>query len=83
MNSQRENFRAIKEFRWIDLDLHNTDEPGVVYGTSKSRVELVDGRYYENEYVFVAKFDNGLIKEFREYLDPIPVMECFAKELAG
>ena len=83
VNSQRENFKAIKEFRWIDLELHNTDEPDVVYGTSKSYAELVDGRSYENGYVFIVKFENGLIKEFREYLDPIPVMECFAKELAG
>jgi len=83
VNLARENFKVIKEFRWIDLELHNTDEPGVVYGTSKTHVELVDGRYYENEYVFIVKFENGLVKKFWEYLDPIPVMECFAKELAG
>lgn len=81
VNSSRENFKVIKEFRWIDLELHNTAEPDVVYGTSKSRVELVNGRYYENEYVFIVKFENGLVKEFREYLDPLPVMEAFAKEL--
>jgi hypothetical protein len=44
VNSQRETFKAIKEFRWIDLELHNTDEPDVVYGTSKSYIKLMDGR---------------------------------------
>jgi ketosteroid isomerase-like protein len=78
-----EIFKSITKFRWIDLDLHNTDEPDVVYGTSKSHLELVDGRHYENEYVFIVKFENGLIKEFWEYMSPLPIMECFAKELAG
>ena len=82
VKSTSEIFKSIKEFRWIDLDLHATDEPDVVYGTSKSYVELVDGRYYENEYVFIVKFENGLIKENWEYLSPFPIMECFAKELA-
>lgn len=80
VNSQKEGFSAIKEFHWIDLDLHNTDEPGVVYGTAKSRAELANGRSYENEYVLIVKFENGFVKEFREYLDPIPVMEAFAQE---
>jgi uncharacterized protein len=83
VNTMRESSKVIKEFRWIDLDLHNTDEPDVVYGTSKSSVDLVDGRYYENEYVLIVKFEDGFIKEYREYLDPLPVMEAFAKELAG
>jgi uncharacterized protein len=83
VKAMREIFKSIKEFRWIDLELHNTDEADVVYGTAKSRLDLVDGRYYENEYVFIFKFEYGLIKEFREYLNPLPVMECFAKELAS
>lgn len=83
VKSSAEIFKSIKEFRWIDLDLHSTSEPEVVYGTSKSYVELSDGRYYENEYVFIVKFENGLIKEFWEYLNPLPVMECFAKELSS
>jgi ketosteroid isomerase-like protein len=83
LRSTRDVFQSIKDFRWIDLDLHNTDEPDVVYGTSRSYLELVDGRHYENQYVFIVKFENGLIREFREYLDPIPVMACFAEELAS
>jgi ketosteroid isomerase-like protein len=83
VNSMRESFKVIKEFRWYDLELHNTDEPDVVYGTAKSSVELVDGRNYENEYVVIVKFEGDLIKQYWEYLDPLPVMEAFAKELAG
>ena len=83
VNSSREAFKAIKEFRWIHLELHSTDEPDVVYGTGKSSAELADGRYYKNEYVFIVKFEDGLVKKFWEYLDPIPVMEAFGKELAG
>lgn len=75
-------FRSIRAFRWIDLDLHGTDESHVVYGTSRSYLELMDGRHYENEYVFIVKFADDLIKEFWEYLNPLPVMDCFAKELA-
>ncbi|WP_313805840.1 PhzA/PhzB family protein [Sphingobium sp.] len=81
VNSARKNFSVIRQFRWIDLDLHDTDEPNVVYGTSKSHVELADGRYYENDYVFIVKFEDGLVREFREYLDPIPVIDAFAREL--
>jgi ketosteroid isomerase-like protein len=83
VNGAREIFKSIKAFRWIDLDLHETDEPDVIYGTSKSAVELADGRHYENDYVFIFTFANGLIRELREYLNPIPVMECFASELAS
>lgn len=81
VNSTREIFKSIRVFRWLDLDMHTTDEPDVVYGTSKSYVELVDGRSYENVYVFIIKFENGLIKENWEYLNPFPIIECFKKEL--
>jgi len=83
VGSSREAFKAIKEFRWIHLELHGTDEPDVVYGTGKSSAELVGGRHYENEYVFIVEFEDGLVKKFGEYLDPIPVMEAFGQELAG
>lgn len=78
----RDAFKVIKEFRWLDLDLHGTDEPDVVYGTSKSRVDLLDGRFYENEYVYIVKFGDGLIKKYTEYLDPLEVLKAFDKELA-
>ncbi|WP_332817701.1 nuclear transport factor 2 family protein [Sphingopyxis sp.] len=83
VNTARESFKVIEEFHWIDLDLHNTDEPSVVYGTAKSTAKLSGGRTYENEYVLIVKFEGGLVKEFWEYLDPLPVMESFAKETDG
>jgi ketosteroid isomerase-like protein len=41
------------------------------------RNETPDGRQYNNNYCWVMRFDNGLIREIREYMDTQLVMDTF------
>ena len=41
------------------------------------RNETPDGRQYNNNYCWILRFDNGLIREIREYMDTQLVTETF------
>jgi ketosteroid isomerase-like protein len=73
------------EFRWTALDLHATDDPSLAMGTASSSITLVDGRPYDQEYVFAIRERDGLIAEYKEYMDPIrahAALSGFAPEAA-
>jgi ketosteroid isomerase-like protein len=42
--------------------------------------ETPDGRRYDNNYCWVCRFDGGLIREIREYMDTLLVTETFGAD---
>ena len=44
------------------------------------RNELADGRRYDNNYCWVFRFEDGLIREVREYMDTQLVTETFGPD---
>jgi ketosteroid isomerase-like protein len=44
------------------------------------RNELADGRRYDNNYCWVFRFQDGLIREVREYMDTQLVTETFGPD---
>ena len=44
-----------------------------------ARNELPDGRLYENNYCWVFRFRDGLIREVREYIDTLHATETFSQ----
>jgi uncharacterized protein len=44
------------------------------------RNELSGGRRYDNNYCWVFRFDGGLIREVREYMDTLLVTETFGPD---
>jgi uncharacterized protein len=44
------------------------------------RNETPDGRTYNNNYCWVCRFDGGLLREIREYMDTLLVTETFATD---
>lgn len=44
------------------------------------RNEMPDGRRYDNNYCWVFRFQDGFIKEVREYMDTLLVTETFGSD---
>jgi uncharacterized protein len=58
--------------------IHADDEFVVVEHTGRN--ELSDGRRYDNNYCWVFRFADGLIREVREYMDTQLVTETFGPD---
>lgn len=71
---------ALKSLKWSDVNIRSTDEPGVVITTAKSKAETRWGQVYENDYVLITRFRNGLVCEHIEYFDPAPVIAVFGDQ---
>ena len=71
-------FSAIERFAWHDVDLHAAaDDPEMVFGTGRSESLTKTGTPYRNQYCFVFRIRHGLIIEYREFFDPLPVLAVF------
>lgn len=82
----RDNIRHVFEllgaqvfttFAWVDLEVHATDDPQLVFVRCGSRAELRDGRIYANEYACYAQVENGLLREYTEFFDTERAAEAF------
>lgn len=71
-------FAAIETFDWQDLQLHAAADPGLVFATVRSSVQLRNGRSYANQYVMMLRFRDGLLAEYREYFNPLPAIAAFS-----
>jgi ketosteroid isomerase-like protein len=66
------------------LIVHNIHGDGdVVVVEHSGRNALTDGRRYDNNYCWVFQFQDGLIREVREYMDTQLVTETFGSEETG
>lgn len=70
LDMAREYGRFLKHFAYHDVDLHATDDPGLVMGTARSEAQTPSGARYANEYCVIARVKDGRISEYWEYFDP-------------
>jgi len=66
----------LTEFAYYDIELHATDEEGLVMGTARSEAKTPAGASYNNEYCVIWRIRNGKIAEYWEYFDPQRVAEA-------
>ena len=71
-------FAGIASFTWDDLQLHPAAEDGLLFATARSRVVLLTGKHYGNEYCFMMRFRDRKLSEYREYFNPLPAIAAFA-----
>ncbi|WP_179228547.1 nuclear transport factor 2 family protein [Leptolyngbya ohadii] len=57
--------------------IYPTENPDVLFVQFKGDIEIKAGGRYQNDYVGIFRFENGLIKEYTEYFNPILVSEAF------
>jgi ketosteroid isomerase-like protein len=69
-------FGILESMQWHDLELHACDEPGLVMGTGRSEGKTTSGQY-RNNYCFAFRFEADRLREYREYFNPLPVIESF------
>lgn len=69
--------RVFKEFRWTG-EIFATDKPDVAMALMASKVVLMDGRSYGNEYTIISRVRNGKIYEHYEFFDTGRAGEAFA-----
>lgn len=63
------------------VEVHGIHGDGdVVVVEHSGRNELADGRRYDNNYCWVFRFHDGLIREVREYMDTQLVTETFGPD---
>jgi len=65
------------EVHWIHAD------GDVVVVEHSGRNEMPDGRRYDNNYCWVLRFQDGLVREVREYMDTQLVTETFGADEQG
>ncbi len=61
--------KMFKEFRWSKLEIHETDDPNVAVALASSRVKLVSGGDYSNDYMMLSRIKDGKIVEHYEFFD--------------
>jgi uncharacterized protein len=67
--------------RPFSVEVHSIHGDGAFVVVEHSgRNELTDGRRYDNNYCWVFRFQNGLIREVREYMDTQLVTEAFGPD---
>jgi uncharacterized protein len=57
--------------------IYATENPDVVFVQFKGDIEIKAGGRYQNDYIGIFKFEQGLIKEYWEYFNPILVSKAF------
>ncbi|MCU0550523.1 MAG: nuclear transport factor 2 family protein [Leptolyngbya sp. Prado105] len=57
--------------------IYPTENPDVLFVQFRGDIEIRAGGRYQNDYVGIFKFKNGLIHEYIEYFNPILVSQAF------
>ena len=57
--------------------IYPTENPNVLFVQFKGDIETRKGGRYQNDYVGIFRFENGLIQEYTEYFNPILVSKAF------
>lgn len=68
---------VFKSFCWSG-EVLATEDPEVAIALMNSRVEVMDGRVYSNDYAVVSRVRNGKICEHTEFFDTTRASEAFA-----
>jgi uncharacterized protein len=77
-NHVRSIDRVFQELTFHDIVVHTTADPEVVIATLRSEGGVVaTGKRYANEYVAFFRIRDGKVVEYREYFNPLKVLEAF------
>jgi ketosteroid isomerase-like protein len=69
-----EHWALIEQFEWRDVVVLRTEDPELFVTTAKSHVLFRSGVRYENDYINVTRFRDGLVVDHAEYFNPLPVL---------
>jgi ketosteroid isomerase-like protein len=70
----REYGKVITNFRYLDVELHTTDDPELIVGTARSEAQMANGNMYANQYCILCRVKAGRVVTYTEYSDPLVVM---------
>jgi uncharacterized protein len=70
----------LKQFEYLDVDLHTTDDPELIMGTARSEAVTASGGRYANQYCVLLRVRNGKLIEYTEYFDPLRVIAAAEAE---
>jgi ketosteroid isomerase-like protein len=65
----------MKSFEWLDVELFEGTDAGLVFGKGRSRGISKDDRLYENDYAWFFWLKDGKIHYYTEYLNPLKLHE--------
>ncbi|ACK72547.1 conserved hypothetical protein [Gloeothece citriformis PCC 7424] len=57
--------------------IYPTENPDIFFVQFQGDIEIKSGGHYQNDYIGLFKFEDGLIKEYYEYFNPILVSKAF------
>lgn len=61
--------------------LFATEDPQFIFVKFRGEIEITAGGRYENDYLGTFRLENGKIKEYTEYFNPIVMAKAFGIEL--
>lgn len=70
----REYGAMIKQFTYLDVELHTTDDPELIMGTARSEALTASGGRYSNRYCIVSRVKAGRVADYSEYFDPLQII---------
>jgi len=77
-NHVRSIDQVFGELTFHDLVVHATDDPQLFVATLRSEGSVVaTGHRYENEYVTLLRLRDGKVVQYREFFNPLKVLEAF------
>jgi hypothetical protein len=70
--------RIFRDFRFLDLEMMATEDPSRFVATLRSDSTVISTeRRYANEYVALFHLREGLVYRYREYFNPLVVLDAF------
>jgi ketosteroid isomerase-like protein len=67
-----------RDFVFSDIEIHATADPDCFVMTLRSDSTIIPtGRRYANEYVVFLRLRDGLVAHYREYFNPLVVLDAF------
>lgn len=74
---------GIERLRWLDVRIHPTTEPEVLYVEFRTEITFRGGSRYSNTYCARMDFADGKLRLLREFFDPRPVAAAFGRTSTG
>lgn len=71
-------FDSFDKITFSDTRVLATEDPEFVVLTTRSEANFLNGRKYENEYVFCFRVQAGKVVEYWEYYNPLAILKVMA-----
>jgi ketosteroid isomerase-like protein len=79
----RQAFKDVASIIFTELAINPTLDPNVVFAEARGDMAMVNGRPYNNRYVFRFDLGDGKIRRIREYGNPVTSAISFGLPLPG